>query len=136
MPSYVANQVVKMLIKAGNKVEWSKVLVMGLTFKENVPDFRNSKIADTIKELKEFWVQVTGVDPYHNYLNDHDLLELNVTQKELATKPAWTYDGIIFAQSHKEFEDIDLKEHLTENGILFDIKGKFRKSWFTHYKSL
>ncbi|MFA7717377.1 MAG: nucleotide sugar dehydrogenase, partial [Candidatus Absconditabacterales bacterium] len=136
MPSYVANQVVKMLIKAGNKVEGSKVLVMGLTFKENVPDFRNSKIADTIKELKEFGVQVTGVDPYHNYLNDHDLLELNVTQKELATKPAGTYDGIIFAQSHKEFEDIDLKEHLTENGILFDIKGKFRKSGFTHYKSL
>ena len=132
----VANQIVKMLIKAWIKVEWAKILVLWLTFKENVPDFRNSKIADTIKELKEFWVHITGYDPYHTYLNDHDREELNLEKSELTDTVSWIYDGVIFAQNHKEFDNLDITKLLQKNWIIFDIKWALRKKWFSNYKSL
>jgi UDP-N-acetyl-D-galactosamine dehydrogenase len=136
MPFWVAHQIIKMLIKAGTKVEWAKILILWLTFKENVPDFRNSKIADTIKELKEFWVNITGYDPYHTYLHDHDREELNIEKAELINEINGTYDGIIFAQNHKEFDDVNIAKLLEKNGIIFDVKGTLRKKWFNNYKSL
>lgn len=136
MPLWVASQVIKMIIKAGNKVDGAKILVLGLTFKENVPDFRNSKIADTIKELKEFWIQIIWYDPYSSYLSDYDIDKLNIAKNEIINELTWSYDGVIFAQWHKEFDTIDIKSLLNDNGILFDIKGKYRNDWFTNYKSL
>ncbi len=136
MPFWVAHQIIKMLIKAGTKVEWAKVLVLWLTFKENVPDFRNSKIADTIKELKEFWINIVGYDPYHTYLHDHDREELNIEKSELISKISGTYDGVIFAQNHKEFDNLDITKLLQKDGIIFDVKGVLRKKWFSNYKSL
>lgn len=137
MPFYLANQVIKMLIKAWKKVEWSKILIMWLTFKENVPDFRNSKIADTIKELKEFWVEIVWIDPYKSFMSDYDYHELNIEKNEIIEqKDLEKYDWIIFAQNHREFEEINISTLLNDRGIIFDIKWKFKDKWFNNYKSL
>ena len=138
MGLYVANQIIKMLIKADKKIEWSTVLIMWLTFKENVPDFRNSKIGDVIKELKDFGIHIVWVDPYSDHLHDHILHELSLSKDEIIPSLiAWaTYDGIVYAQDHKEFASLHLESLCKKDWIIFDIKGKFRKEWFTHYKSL
>ena len=136
MPLYVANQIVKMLIKAGKQVQWSRVLILGLTFKENVPDFRNSKISWVIKELKEFWIHIEWHDPFHANLHSHILHELHLDQSEVITKIGSEYDSVIFAQNHREFADINIPSLLSNGGIIFDIKGKFRKEGYKNYKSL
>lgn len=137
MPEYVANQVVKMLIRAGNRVEKSKILILGLTFKENVPDFRNSKISWVIKELKEFGVQIEWYDPYSKNLHEHILSELNLTAHEIITDiHSRFYDAVIIAQNHKEFSDINIQSFLCEGGIIFDIKWKYHRMGWKNYKSL
>lgn len=136
MPIWVANQIIKLLIKSGKKVEWARILVLGLTFKENVPDFRNSKIAETIKELRDFWVQITGYDPYLSYATGHDFHELHMTKEDFIETLGGRYDGVIFAQNHREFADINLSEFLEPDGVVFDLKGRFRETGFAHYKSL
>ena len=118
------------------KVEWAKILILGLTFKENVPDFRNSKVADVIKELKEFWVQIKAYDPFYKSLNEYILKELNLEKEEIIEDLGWKYDWIVYAVDHNEFKDMDLTDLLEENWILFDVKGKFRNKWFKFYKSL
>ena len=136
MPIFVANQVVKLLIKAWKKVEGTNILILWLTFKENVPDFRNSKIADVIKELKEFWVNIKAYDPFYENLNSHILQELNLSEDEVLRNLEGRYDWVVFAVNHKEFENIDLQDYLSENGVVFDVKGRFRNRWFKFYKSL
>jgi len=133
---FVANQVVKQLIKANLNVKWSKILILGLTFKENVPDFRNSKIADVIKELKEFWVKVYWYDPFYKNLNSHILEELNLNENEVLKELWQDYDWIIFAINHRKFENLDLNKLRKDNWIIFDIKWKFRKENLKNYKSL
>lgn len=137
MPVYVANQIVKMLIRAGKQVEWSHILVLGLTFKENVPDFRNSKISSVIRELKEFGVNIEWYDPYSENLHSHILHELHLEASEIAKDISTTkYDGVIYAQNHREFSEIDILSLLNPEGIIFDIKWKFRHEGFPRYKSL
>lgn len=137
MPKHVAQQTIKMLAQAKKNLSESTVLILGLTFKENVPDFRNSKIADTIKELKEYGVNIKGFDPHSPYLTKHDTEELNMTTEEIITELNWqTYDGVIFAQNHQEFVDINIHDLLTKNGVVFDIKGKYREEGFQHYSHL
>lgn len=136
MPIWVANQIVKLLIKSGKKVEWASILVLGLTFKENVPDFRNSKISETIKELKDFGINITGYDPYFPYATDYDFHELNLTKEEFLETLSGRYDGVIFAQNHREFADINLSEYLNADGVVFDLKWRFRGAGFAYYKSL
>lgn len=136
MPIWVANQIVKLLIKSGKKVEWARILILWLTFKENVPDFRNSKIALTIKELKDFGIETIGYDPYYPYATDYDFHELHMSRDEVITELTGRYDGVIFAQNHREFADIELANFIDENGIIYDLKWRFRDKNFPRYKSL
>jgi len=137
MPIWVSHQVIKLLIQANIKVQEAKLLVLWLAFKENVPDFRNSKIATTIKELKEFWVEIYAHDPYANYLQEHDKKELNVSSDEIVANLSWIkYDWVIFAQNHEDYYSLDIASLLKDNWILFDLKGVWRKKNFKHYKSL
>lgn len=123
MAKYVAQQTIKMLAKTKNNLSESTILILGLTFKENVPDFRNSKIADTIKELKEYGVNIVGYDPHSFYLTGHDMEELNLVSSEIITDlNGQKFTGVIFAQDHKEFNDIDIHNLLSENGVVFDVK--------------
>ncbi|QMU31248.1 nucleotide sugar dehydrogenase [Adhaeribacter radiodurans] len=124
MGAYVANKLVKLMIKQGKSISKAKVLVMGATFKENVEDIRNSKVADIINELKSFSVQVDVVDPYadsqelqHEY--GYGLIE----------KPATDYDAIIVAVGHRDYlslDDADFRKITNENAVLIDIKGLYR----------
>jgi len=136
MWAFVANQVVKQLIQADLNVKWARILILGLTFKENVPDFRNSKIADVIKELKEFWVKIEWYDPFYKNLNDYILKELNLENSEIISEIWNDYDAIIYASDHLDFNNLDLNNLRKENWVIFDIKGKFSDSNFKNYKSL
>ena len=128
MPIYVAHELVKLLIKAGKVVKGSKVLVLGATFKENVTDVRNSKIFDTIKELREFEVEPIVFDPLAN--KEEVWHEYNVELVE-DIHQKMPYDAIIFAVRHqrflKQFTLENLKELSKDPPILMDIKGVFER---------
>ncbi|MCW3086116.1 MAG: UDP-N-acetyl-D-galactosamine dehydrogenase [Bacteroidetes bacterium] len=121
MGFYVAKQTVKKIIAAKKNISESRVLVMGATFKENVSDIRNSKVADVIKEFKSFGVHVDIVDPYA------DSAELNHEYGfGLAASVGKGYDAVVVAVNHKDYLTLDEKYYtsiLSEGGILVDIKG-------------
>ncbi|MBX2983499.1 MAG: nucleotide sugar dehydrogenase [Flavobacteriales bacterium] len=126
MGGYVAKQTVKKIIATGTNPTDSRVLVMGATFKENVSDIRNSKVADVVKELKSFSVQVDVADPHAD--SDHVKNEYGYGLVPSVNGP---YDAIIVAVNHAEYADYDeqwFRGHLKPNGILVDLKGTYRKS--------
>jgi UDP-N-acetyl-D-galactosamine dehydrogenase len=125
MGPYIAKQLVKKLIGAGKNVTNSRVLIMGTTFKENVSDIRNSKVADVHNELKTYEVNVDVVDPYAN--SDEVKHEYGYA---LADAPSGKYDAVIVAVAHREYADLqesDFISLMNENGTLVDIKGLYRK---------
>jgi UDP-N-acetyl-D-galactosamine dehydrogenase len=138
MGFYIAKQTVKKLIHAGKNVIRSKVLVMGATFKENVSDIRNSRVADLINELKSYEVDVDITDPYANsdeLMHEYGfgLLPAADPSSPLTTHHSpltGKYDAVIIAVAHKPYLDLDekyFKNILTEKGVLVDVKGVFRK---------
>ncbi len=125
MGFYVAKQTVKKLIAAEKNIRHSRVLVMGMTFKEDVSDIRNSKVVDVITELISYGVQVDVVDP--NAVSGEVAEEYSFS---LTEKPEGLYDAVIVAVSHKEYlhlKEDDFKKMLNEKGILVDVKGLYRK---------
>ena len=123
MGIFVANKLIKLLIKKGHKIEGSKVLILGITFKENCPDIRNSRVIDVYRELKEFGVDVDVFDPWankHEVKNEYDIALLD----NLMNK----YDGILLAVSHDEFKILNLENLKNTNAVIFDIKGIYDKS--------
>ena len=119
MSTFVANKMIKMLIKAGKQVMGSKILILGVTFKENCPDIRNSKVADVHNELKEFGVEVDAYD----YEADPEEVKQNFgihLIEEIKEK----YDGILLAVSHDKFSMIDINSLKKDsNSIVYDLKG-------------
>lgn len=124
MGGYIGKQTVKKMIASGISPIGARVLVLGITFKENVADTRNSKVADIIKELKSFSVNVDVVDPYadpEKVLQEYEI--------ETTAKPTGKYQAVIAAVSHKEYVKLtqeDFENLLDPNGILIDIKGNFK----------
>jgi UDP-N-acetyl-D-galactosamine dehydrogenase len=122
MGFYIAKQLVKKLIATGTNVLDSRVLLKGVTFKENVSDIRNSKVVDVIKELNSYGVNVDAIDPYADPAEFEEEYKL-----ELKTEATGKYDAVIIAVMHDDYlnytED-DLKKHLkNEKGIIIDVKG-------------
>jgi UDP-N-acetyl-D-glucosamine/UDP-N-acetyl-D-galactosamine dehydrogenase len=116
MGIYVANQVIKLMIKKGHKIEGSKVLVLGLTFKENCPDIRNTKVIDVIHELQEFGCDVDVSD----YWADKDEVkhEYNL---DLQDSPNFDqYEAVVLAVSHNEYKALKLQN---QDQVIFDIKS-------------
>ena len=125
MGSYVAQETVKMMIKKGATIKDSNVLVLGITFKENCPDIRNSRVIDIIKELETYHVNVDVFDPWasseevkHEY--GFDLL---CSKTEISSN----YDAIILAVSHNEFIKLDLQKLKSSIGVIFDVKSLLPK---------
>ncbi len=119
MSTFVANKMIKMLIKAGKQIKDSKVLILGITFKENCPDIRNSKIADVYNELKEFGsnVDIYDCEADPNKVNQEYGIILIDEIKE-------KYDGILLAVSHMKFSRINIKSLKKDsNSIVYDLKG-------------
>ena len=124
MGFYIAKQTVKKIIAAGKNVLNSKVLVMGVTFKENVSDIRNSRVADVVSELKSYGVLVDVVDPFAN--SEEVKHEYGF---DMAEKAGGNYDAIIVAVSHLEYTmltEADFKPMAADKCILVDVKGMYR----------
>lgn len=121
MGAYVAGEVIKLMIKKDAKVKNGKVLVMGITFKENCPDIRNSKVIDVINELEKFNLNVDVYDPWPNAAEVKHEFALPLISEQ--TKLATDYDAIILAVCHDEFKDFDFKSHSAENSVVFDVKA-------------
>ena len=118
MGKYAAGQIVKKMIKKGIQVKGANILVLGITFKENCPDVRNTKVVDVIHELLEFDTSVTVYDPWAN----HDEVKREYGLDILTKQPQGTFDAVVFAVTHKQFEKIDFSKYLKPNGILYNIK--------------
>jgi UDP-N-acetyl-D-galactosamine dehydrogenase len=121
MGEYVANEVIFKLVKKGHVVAKSKVLVLGITFKENCPDIRNSKVIDIISHLQKQAINVDVYDPNADAKEvEHEYgLQINNHMNDLIA----LYDAIILAVAHKEFLEVDWRSKLKENGVLYDVKG-------------
>ncbi|QOP45848.1 nucleotide sugar dehydrogenase [Sulfurimonas paralvinellae] len=121
MGIYVANQVIKLMIKKGHKIEGSKVLVLGITFKENCPDIRNSRVIDVIRELQEFGCNVHVSDYWAE--QDEVKYEYNIALKNDINYN--DYEAIVLAVAHDEYKELNLK---TDKNVVFDIKSLLENS--------
>ena len=119
MGEYVADQVVKLMLKKGIQVLGSKILVLGFTFKENCPDVRNTKVIDIVRSLEEYNADVTIFDPWANpAIAKHEYgVDL---QNEL---PQEAFDAVILAVAHNEFRGLDLKQITNGVSVVYDVKG-------------
>jgi len=119
MGSYVAGEVVKLMLSKEILVRNANVLVLGLTFKENCPDVRNSKVIDLIGNLKEYGMGVEVWDPLADRHQVKSLYDLEIYYKVPVTR----YDAIVLAVGHEEFKMLDLKKIKKDNAVVYDVKG-------------
>jgi len=125
MGMVVANKTIKLMIQKGTKIKGSNILLLGITFKENCPDIRNSKVIDVYNELKDFGVNVYVYDPWADIEEvkqeyDIDLKKFNYIENK-------KYDGIVLAVAHKEFHELNISSFKSENTVIYDIKSFFDK---------
>jgi UDP-N-acetyl-D-galactosamine dehydrogenase len=120
MGAHIAGRVVKGLIKSGRRVAESRVLVLGLTFKENCPDIRNTRVVDVVRELEDFRVEVSVFDPLADAseVNEEYGIELHTV---LPAQGGW--DAVILAVAHDEFIELDVRRLAGNSGVIFDVKG-------------
>ncbi len=123
MGVYICNRIVKLMVDKGVMIKGAKTLVMGITFKEDCPDIRNSKAIDVIQELQSFGLKVDVFDPQAN--SEEVKKEYNL---ELVQKPSGRYSCIVLAVSHKEFLAMDLADLKEKESVVFDVKGILDKS--------
>ncbi|QHN45983.1 Vi polysaccharide biosynthesis UDP-N-acetylglucosamine C-6 dehydrogenase TviB [Salmonella sp. S13] len=127
MARYVASQLIKEMIKAGILIDNANILIMGLSFKENCPDIRNTKIIDIISELKDYNLNVDVYDPWVS--EDEALQEYGIEIH--STKPSKKYEGIIFAVAHEQFKNMqstEIKELQSTKCVTYDLKYILNKS--------
>lgn len=125
MGLYIAKQTVKKLLDQGKNPSECRALVMGFTFKENVGDIRNTRVADLVKELESYKVNVDVVDPVADAQDVRK--EYNIELKE---NPSEQYDAVVLAVAHKKYVDMSFEDFsmlLKSNGLLVDVKGVFRE---------
>lgn len=124
MGAFVANKVVKLMIKKGINVNSAKALVLGITFKENCPDIRNSKVIDIITELHDFGVEVDVYDP----MADAHEVEEEYNIKLTTQLKNNTYDTIILAVNHAQFTELDMTQMGKNNVVVYDVKSTLPKT--------
>jgi len=120
MGAYVAEQTIKAMNKKGVMVKDSKILILGITFKENCPDIRNTKVVDIYHTLLEYTPNITIYDPWAN--KEHVMHEYNIDiVNNISNKEK--YDTVILAVAHKEFQTLDIRTLVKGNGVVYDVKG-------------
>ena len=119
MGHYVSSEVVKLMLKNDLKVKGANVLVLGITFKENCPDVRNTKVVDVVKHLKEYGTNVTIYDPLANPAEVKHEYGLETVNKV----PEGTFDSVVLAVAHKEFLEMDLDKLKNGKTVVYDVKG-------------
>lgn len=119
MGEYIASQVIKLMLKKDIKIRESKVLLLGITFKENCPDIRNTRVIDIYNALLQYNVQVDVYDPWADADEVSHEYDIKLAQNPKAGK----YDGVIVAVSHNEFNELDVPSLVNDHGIIYDVKG-------------
>jgi UDP-N-acetyl-D-galactosamine dehydrogenase len=119
MGEYVASQVIKLMIKKEVVINGASLLMLGITFKENCPDVRNTKIVDVIAAFREYGIKVTVFDPWANPAEVMHEYKLETTDQ----LPNETFDAIVLGVSHKEFQAVNLDALKNKNAVVFDVKG-------------
>ena len=119
MGEYVASQVVKLMIKKGVVINGANLLMLGITFKENCPDVRNTKIVDVVHALEDYGIKVSIFDPWAKPSEVEHEYQLETTNE----LPSETFDAIVLGVAHTAFTTIDLSKLKKEKGVLFDVKG-------------
>lgn len=120
MGEYVASRVIKLMIKKGHVICDSKVLVLGITFKENCPDIRNTRAIDLVTAIKDFGVDVDVYDPWADPEEVHKEYDLSIIPEE---ELADDYDGVLLAVAHDQFKMIDVRKFGNDNLVVYDIKN-------------
>lgn len=119
MSEYVASQVIKLMIQKDIEIKAAKILILGITFKENCPDVRNTKVVDMVKSFKEYGTNVTIFDPQADIEEVKHEYHLDI----INDLPIETFDAIVLAVSHIEFKTLDLNLLKKSKSIIYDIKG-------------
>ena len=120
MGSYVSSEVVKLMIARDHKIKGAKVLILGITFKENCPDIRNTRVVDVFHELKQYGIDVDIYDPLAN--PEEVMHEYNI--KCLSSINSGSYEAIILAVAHDQFKTLDIRKlAASEHCVIYDIKG-------------
>lgn len=125
MGDYVANQTIKLMNKSGVLVKDSSILILGITFKENCPDIRNTKVVDIHSTLSEYTSNITVFDPWANADRVKKEYNINIANSLSMDKK---YDAIILAVSHEQFANTNWRNLLNNNGIVYDVKGFLDKN--------
>ena len=119
MGAYVANQTIKCMNKKGVMVKNAKILILGITFKENCPDIRNTKVVDIYHTLEEYTNQITVYDPWADAIHVKHEYGIEIRNES----PKEKYDAIILAVAHDAFKTLDVKGLVRENSVVYDVKG-------------
>jgi UDP-N-acetyl-D-galactosamine dehydrogenase len=122
MGIFVANKLIKLLIKKGHKIEGSRVLILGITFKENCPDIRNTRVVDVHKELSDFGMKVEIYDPWASADEVHDEYGISLTD-QITGK----YEAVVLAVAHDAFRSLHLSDFTSRTSVIFDIKSTLPK---------
>lgn len=125
MGEYIANEIVKLMIRNDRTVKNADVLLLGVTFKENCPDVRNTRVVDIIRELKSYDINITVYDPWANpgeVAHEYGIDTIN------ALPAGVSYDAVVLAVAHNEFVNEDWKKWIKKDGIIYDVKGCLDKS--------
>lgn len=123
MGFYVANRTIKLMIKKGHTIAGSRVLVLGITFKENCPDIRNSRVIDVVNEFRDFSCKVDVYDPWADHAEVKHEYGVN-----LIDKPSDNYDAVVLAVAHDQFKETDIRAFGHAEAVFYDIKGLLDKS--------
>jgi UDP-N-acetyl-D-galactosamine dehydrogenase len=119
MGDHVSGEILKLLVKHDIKIKGAQVLVLGISFKENCPDVRNTKVVDVILNLQGYGMNLTIFDPWVNPAEVQEVYQLKTVQK----LPADTFDAIVLAVAHNEFINLNLKPLLKTKSVVYDVKG-------------
>ena len=123
MGEYVANQVMKLMLKKGIQILNSNILILGFTFKENCPDVRNTKIIDIYTALKEYNLNISIYDPWAN----HSIVKREYDVDIIDQLPDNKFDAIILAVAHDEFKNLSITGILNKKNVVYDVKGTWDK---------
>ncbi len=129
MGAFIASKVVKLMIAKNQTVKGAKALVLGITFKENCPDLRNSKVIDVVHELQSYGVDVDVVDPHAQTEEvEHEYQLAMSSWSDLNVAPT-QYAAVILAVSHKEFLEMDVRQFMLPEAVLYDVKAVLPHTW-------
>jgi len=126
MGRYVATQLIKMMVKKAHRITDANVLILGITFKENCPDIRNSKVIDIINQLRDFACNIDIYDPMADPAEVKHEYGLDIMTREADLKPS--YEGIMVAVAHDEFRKLDIAKYKARGCVVYDVKHVYGDS--------